>query len=223
MANLPEDRERFPVALWLRDVLVQGVRRIALASEAMRRPCAPTRQQGFLPDGSNLPYVIARLSESERTRWLAHVREALPEIEEITTTERPDDRHRYLSVRYRNGHEAPSWLVSDGTLRMLALTLLAHTREVRHGIFLIEEPENGVHPRAIESVFQSLSSVYDAQVLLATHSPVVLGMAPLESVLCFARTPEGVTDVVSGREHPRLQNWQGTLDLATLFASGILG
>ena len=39
---------------------------------------------------------------------------------------RPEDGHRYLVVHYRNGFEAPSWLVSDGTLRFLALTLLAY-------------------------------------------------------------------------------------------------
>lgn len=189
----------------------------------MRRPCPPTRQEGFLTDGSNLPYVVARLPDEHRARWLAHVREALPDIEEIATAERAEDRHRYLSIRYRNGHEAPSWLVSDGTLRMLALTLLAYTREVKNGVFLIEEPENGIHPRAVETVFRALSGVYDAQALVATHSPVVLGMAQLEDVLCFARTSEGVTDVVAGSEHPRLHNWRGALDLATLFGSGVLG
>jgi len=223
LANLPEDRERFPIALWLRDVLVTGVRRIALASEAMRRPCPPTRQQGFLPDGSNLPYVISRLTEKERRRWLEHVREALPDIDDVRVDERKEDRHRYLSIRYSNGHVAPSWLVSDGTLRMLALTLLAYTREVHDGVFLIEEPENGIHPRAVETVFQALGSVYDAQVLLATHSPVVLGLSNLDDVLCFARTEEGVTDVVSGRDHPQLRSWKGGIDLGKMFAAGILG
>jgi predicted ATPase len=116
----------------------------------------------------------------------------------------------------------PSWLISDGTLRLLALTLLAYLPDTS-GVFLIEEPENGIHPRAVETVFQSLSSVYDAQVLLATHSPVVLSVAKPEQVLCFARTPDGATDIVRGSEHPRLREWRGETDLGTLFASGVLG
>lgn len=75
-------------------------------------------------------------------------------------------------MHYRNGLQAPSWLVSDGTLRFLALTLLAYLPDPA-GPYLIEEPENGIHPRNVETVFESLSSVYDAQVLLATHSPGV--------------------------------------------------
>ena len=226
LATLPEDRERFPVALWLRDVLQSGVQRLVLSGEAMRRPAPPTRKEGYLPDGSNLPYVVERLKDKNQTqfaRWLEHVREGLPDIEAVTTQERPEDRHRYLVLRYRNGLEVPSWLVSDGTLRMLALTLLAYTSDIDGGIYLIEEPENGIHPRAVETVFQALSSVYGAQVLLATHSPVILGMASLNDLLCFARDTEGATDVVSGTEHPSLKAWKGTLDLSSLFAAGVLG
>jgi predicted ATP-dependent endonuclease of OLD family len=105
---------------------------------------------------------------------------------------------------------------------MLALTLLAYLPDLT-GIFLIEEPENGIHPRAVETVLQSLSSVYDAQVLLATHSPVVLSIAKPEQILCFAKTSEGATDIVRGSEHPRLKEWKGETDLGTLFASGVLG
>ena len=105
---------------------------------------------------------------------------------------------------------------------MLALTLLAYLPE-HEGIYLIEEPENGVHPRAIEAVFQSLSSVYDGQVLIATHSPLILGLASREQILCFARNPSGAVDVVTGRDHPRLRDWRGETDLGTLYASGVLG
>jgi predicted ATPase len=168
---------------------------------------------------------VDRLSRADPQRfqkWVEHVREALPDLETITTREREEDRHRYLILRYRNGLEAPSWLASDGTLRLLALTLLAYAPEVS-GTYLVEEPENGIHPRAIETVFQSLSSVYDAQLLCATHSPVVVSMAKAADVLCFGRNAEGATDIVRGDEHPRLKTWKGEVDLGTLFASGVLG
>jgi predicted ATPase len=65
--------------------------------------------------------------------------------------------------------------------------------------------------------------VYGAQVLLATHSPVILGLAEPDQVLCFSRTEQGETDIVLGSEHPRLRQWRGETDLGTLFASGVLG
>lgn len=224
LSSLPEDEERFPVATWFRRVLSEGVQRLVLSSEEMRRPSPPGRSRGYLPDGSNLPHVVHRLEQEHPERfklWLQHVREALPDIESITTHEKEDDRHRYLVLRYSSGLQAPSWLVSDGSLRLLALTLLAYLHDLS-GLYLIEEPENGIHPQAIETVFQSLSSVYGAQILLATHSPVVASMADLGQILCFARTAEGATDLVSGSRHPRLIDWKGSVDVGTLLAAGIL-
>lgn len=225
LASLPEDEERFPVATWFRRLLTEGVQRLVLASGAMRLPSPPGRARGYLPDGSNLPWVVHALEKEQPGRlldWVAHVREALPDIERIETREREEDRHRYLMLHYKSGLTIPSWLVSDGTLRLLALTLLAYIPDLT-GIYLIEEPENGIHPRAVETVFQSLSSVYGAQVLLATHSPVILSLAQPGEILCFARDENGATDMVSGDQHPKLREWHGKLDLGTLFASGILG
>ncbi len=225
LASLPEDEDKFPVATWFRQMLATGVQRLVLSGEGMRRPCPPGRARGFLPDGSNLPLVVHQLETHHPERfldWIVHVREALPDLKSVTTRERDEDRHRYLVLEYANGLEAPSWLASDGTLRLLALTLLAYVPDLT-GIYLIEEPENGIHPRAVETVFQSLGSVHGAQLLLATHSPVVLGMAELDQVLCFARTKGGETDVVEGKHHPRLREWKGGVDLGSLLASGVLG
>jgi predicted ATPase len=113
-------------------------------------------------------------------------------------------------------------MASDGTLRLLALTIPAYLPDFE-GIYLIEEPENGIHPKAVETMYQSLESVYGAQILLATHSPVVLSIAEANSLLCFAKASDGATDIVKGNEHPRLREWKGETDLGVLFASGVLG
>lgn len=224
LASLPEDPERFPVACWFRAQLTEQMHRLVLSSEHMRLPSPPSRQKGFRVDGSNLPWVVDRLQQNpERfAQWLAHLQEALPEFRSFSTVLREEDRHRYLTARSTEDVALPSWVLSDGTLRMLALTLLAYVEDLT-GSYLIEEPENGIHPKAMESVFQSLSSVYDAQILCATHSPVLLSLAKPVQLLCFAKTAEGETDVIQGDQHPVLRDWQRTIDLETLFASGVLG
>lgn len=226
LANLPEDETKFPVATWFKELLMLGIDRLALNSERMRQPSPPRAPKIFLPDGSTLPWVVERLAARDPRRfrdWINHVRTALPELKMIETIERPEDRHRYLVLQFENGLKIPSWAASDGTLRLLGLTLLAYLSTRAAAVFLVEEPENGIHPQAVETVFQSLSSVYDAQVLLATHSPVILGIAKLGQVLCFAKTVDGATDIVRGTEHPGLKHWKGEVDLGTLFASGVLG
>lgn len=224
LASLPEDPERFPVACWFRAQLNEQMHRLVLSSEHMRLPSPPSRQKGFRVDGSNLPWVVDRLQQNpERfAQWLAHLQEALPEFRSFSTVLREEDRHRYLTARATEDVALPSWVLSDGTLRMLALTLLAYVEDLS-GSYLIEEPENGIHPKAMESVFQSLSSVFDAQILCATHSPVLLSLAKPAQLLCFAKTADGRTDVIQGDQHPVLRDWQSSIDLETLFASGVLG
>jgi predicted ATPase len=225
LGNLPSDESAYPVATWLKELLSEGFQQIALNGQVLRKASPPLGVGGFRADGSNLPWLIHSLRRKSKKRfrdWINHLQTTLPDLEDIRTVERPDDRHRYLMIRYRGGLEVPSWMASDGTLRLLALTLPAYRRDFR-GIYLIEEPENGIHPRAVETMFQSLSSVYDAQILMATHSPVILSLADPSTVLCFAKTEDEATDIVLGSEHPALRDWHGESNLGVLFAAGVLG
>jgi len=226
LGNLPESPDRFPVSTRVKRLLETSLQRLFLDSARMRRPSPPSRRREvFSPDGSNLPRVIRQLrKENENVfgEWLAHVRAALPEIEDLRVVEREDDRHCYLMLRYGTAVEVPSWQVSDGTLRLLALTLPAYLPDTDK-IYLMEEPENGLHPGVMQDVYDALSSVYDSQVLLATHSPIFLSHADLEHVLCFAKDAEGATDVIPAGAHPGLRDWQGDPNLSVFFAAGVLG
>jgi predicted ATPase len=213
------------VAVWVKRFLVEGVRFLLLNSDAIRRPSPPGSPKEFRPDGSNLPHAIEQLKTTNPERfayWLDHVKTALPNVTNVETIERPEDRHRYLQLEYNTGFKAPSWTVSDGTLRLLALTVIAYL-QASDRIYLVEEPENGFHPQAIETIFKSLASVYAGQILCATHSPVLVALAEPEQILCFALTEEGAVDIVSGAELPNLRDWQREIDLGSLFAAGVLG
>jgi predicted ATPase len=226
LANLFQVEEFFPATLWVRNILMEGIHVLALNSAAMRRPASPSIQRAFRTDGSNLPLVVRDLRndyEKDFKDWLEHLRTVLPDLQTIDVIQRPEDHYLYLNVHYSTLEQpVPSWLLSDGTLRLLALTLLAYLPH-HQMVYLIEEVENGIHPRAIEAVFDSLSSVYDGQVLLATHSPLIVGLTKPEQVLCFAKNPSGATSIVCGSEHPKLKDWRGQVDLGTLYAAGVLG
>jgi hypothetical protein len=228
LANLPEDRERFPVGLWVRDTLRNGVTALAFDIAEMRKPASPSAQRGFVPDGSSLPHVISELRDTDPGRfaqWVDHVRAVLEDIRTVDVIERPEDNHAFVVLEERGSSRlVPSWLLSDGTLRLLALTIVPYlTREP--AIYLVEEPENGIHPKAIDAVFDSLSSVYEGHVSVATHSPLILGLAARrrEQILCFAKSTSGATDIVRGDQHPALRHWEGEPDLSILYAAGVLG
>jgi predicted ATPase len=224
LANVPEDPTKFGVSTWFKRTLVEGIEFLRLDSAEMQRPSPPGKGTGFRPDGSNLPWVIRNLREEypqQFQRWLRHIQTSLSNVVDVDTQVREEDRHCYLRVQYKSGVTVPSWGLSDGTLRMFALTLLPYLPDL-NGPVLIEEPENGIHPPAVQTVYESLSSVYDSQVLVATHSPVFLNCAEPEDMLCFALDDEGKTDVVLGSDHPRLRDWKHETNLGTLFAGGVL-
>jgi predicted ATPase len=214
-----------PVCHWLRELLARGVRRLALDAGTLRRAAPPGLGRDLLADGGNLPGAVEalRLSAPELHRaWIDHLRTALPDLAEIRVVERSDDRHRYLVLRHDSGLEVPSWTVSEGTLRLLALTLPAY-QEAPPRVLLVEEPENGIHPSALETMAHSLRSMYDSQVIVATHSPVILGLVEPHEVLCFTRPVDGETTVVAGDRLPALRDWTADQNLGSLLVGGVLG
>jgi predicted ATPase len=224
LSLLPGDETKFPVTTWFKALLTEKIRPFRLSRSGLRAASPPGQDRAMNTDGGNLPWVVTGLAESSPDRfrkWVEHVKTALPDLETITTREREDDRRRYVLLRYRGGLEVPSWGASDGTLRLLALTLPAYLEDFS-GVCLFEEPENGIHPSAVRTLFDSLSSIPTAQVLMATHSPVVLSAAEPHQVICFAKTDGGATDVVAGHEHPALREWRGDLNLGHLFVEGVL-
>jgi hypothetical protein len=50
----------------------------------------------------------------------------------------------------------------------------------------------------------------------------VLANTDLQDVMVARLDDNGSADVVAGDQHPRLRDWQGGLDLGSLFAAGIL-
>ncbi len=215
----------FPSTVTLGLLLRDQITRVDVRPGTLRAPSAPGQAARFSANGGNLPWLIEDLKKNRAQQygdWIKHVKTALRGFESVRVVERPEDRKRYLMIRYAGGLEVPSWCCSDGTLCLLALTLLAYQSKPGD-VYLVEEPESHIHPLNIEPVMQSLGSVYGGQVLVSTHSPAVLALTDVEDVLAFSADPQNGTRIVPGKDHPRLRDWRGEISLGTLFASGVLG
>jgi predicted ATPase len=223
----PPDESRYPTANAARAFLMRGIRYMQLNSRAMRDPCPATRSTDLELDGTNLARVVGRLIPQRSGRvdalngWTDHLKYALDDLEGIGWAARAPDNAEYIILKYAGGLECPSWLLSDGTLRMLALTLPAFL-PASPRIYMVEEPENGVHPKALEIILKALAAIPEAQVFIATHSPLVVQEEGADVLLCFSRDDQGV-HAVPGNKHPALQDWKGVPDLATIFSSRVLG
>lgn len=226
LASVPADDSLFPAARWL----IRLFRGKAMCYDpdwaALRRPAPPGDPPELLPDARNTPWLAQSLRDDDPAGfrlWVDHVRTALPRVSDIDVREREEDHHAYFAISYNGGYRVTSSGLSDGTLRILALTLLPYLpSHALPQLLVTEEPENGIHPQAIETVLLSLSSILDSQVWISTHSPIALARTELTDILAARVHDDGSVDVIRGEQHPRLRDWRGSIDIGSLFASGVL-
>jgi hypothetical protein len=225
ISRMPFDSEDdFPLSQWFYQLLTEHTVYFAPNWELMRMASPPGLSCHLTCTGENLPWLALDLKQHDAQSfadWVADVAEALP-IKDIEIAEREDDHHAYFKLLYHNGLQLPSSALSNGTLRLLTYTLIPYLR-FPPKLLMIEEPENGVHPRATETILQSLQTCDNTQILIASHSPVVIAQTRPEQLLCTQINKHGAVNIIRGDQHPRLVTWQGGIDLGALFAAGVLG
>ncbi len=203
------------------DVFLNGLHLVQVESDQIRAPSSTLARPGALVmDSSNLPWMVQKLQAShpdEFSEWMDLVRSTLPDVRAVEVNEREDERTAYLLVEYANGLRAPSWVVSEGTLRFLLLSLLPFLPS--SSLYLLEEPENGFHPFVLDAVYSSLACPGSSQVIAATHSTELVRLASPEEILCFRRDAEGATEIIRGTDHPIFRDADDEPDVRLLFST----
>ncbi len=143
---------------------------------AMRtaRPPADVTDIGVL--GEDIaPYLFKLAAEKPKNFGAVKraLRSIIPSVEELSVD--LDKRRGTLDVQIRQaGTEFSSRIISEGTLRVLALCSIA-VNPWSGSLLAFEEPENGVHPRRIELIaklFTTMASSEGHQLVVTTHSPL---------------------------------------------------
>ena len=157
---------------------------------AMRgaQPPSDVRDIGVL--GGEIAPFLYRLRGEHPKHFQAvsrTLRSIVPSVGELTVD--LDKRRGTLDILIRQGGvDYSSRIVSEGTLRVLALCAIA-VNPWGGSLLAFEEPENGVHPRRLELIAQLLLSLaleQGRQVVVTTHSPLFC-----DAVLKGARSRPG--------------------------------
>lgn len=99
-----------------------------------------------------------------------------------------------LEIELTSGERVPAAQLSEGLLFYLAFAALQHLDPV--ALLLVEEPENGLHPSRIADVMRILREISKTtQVVLATHSPLVINEMQGDEVTLVTRDPKQGTQV----------------------------
>jgi len=122
----------------------------------------------------------------------------------------------------RSDREWDSSELSDGTLRFIALaTLFLQPVELRPSVILVDEPELGLHPNAIELLYSLIRQAsFETQVIAATQSPMLLDCFNPEDILVANRV-EGAT-TIERLKPERLAEWLNDYSLGQLWEKGEL-
>ncbi len=101
----------------------------------------------------------------------------------------PSSGTKAIGATLVDGTAVTAETMSEGMLYWLAFAIVQHLR-LAQGL-LIEEPENGLHPARIKEVMRVLRDVSRrTQIILATHSPLVINELRAEEVTIVTRTAE---------------------------------
>ncbi|MBI5534225.1 MAG: hypothetical protein HY898_15990 [Deltaproteobacteria bacterium] len=213
LGSLPDDPERFPISIAVRDFLREGIRTVALDVDKLRAPCAPGGRSRLALDGSNLPFAMRDLQARNPEafgKWVAQLKVAVPGLQGVDVRERDTDRYLVLEATFDGAHSRPipSWCLSDALLRLIALTLVPHHLSGREELYLIDEVEAGLHPRGVHVAFEALSTApVPTQVVCATSSPMLAGRANRDDVLVLKRAADSAAAVLSGDALPDKPSW----------------
>lgn len=191
-------RDPSPIADLLREVA--SVRRFQLSPTALKAssPLIPDGEELRLGDdsGFGLPGVydvIMNRGDDAFDQIVERVRQLFPNVKNVGL-KNTSKTEKALQVELMSGERVPANLVSEGLLFFLAYLALAYIDPVR--IVLIEEPENGLHPARIADVMAALRKTSEkSQVLIATHSPLVVNELQPNEVTVVTRDPEKGTQL----------------------------
>lgn len=179
-------------------------------------------------DAANLAPVLYRMARTDQPayqRVVKTVRLVAPFFEDFRLEPRRLNPEEIKLEWKERGSDAyfDAHALSDGTLRFICLVTMLLQPE-RPSVFVIDEPELGLHPYAIQvlaSLFHSVTAEFGAQVIAATQSTTLVNHLAATELIVVDRNDEGST--FRRLEEAELKPWLETYAMGELWEKNVLG
>jgi predicted ATPase len=141
--------------------------------------------------------------------------------DKVTMLHQADGKGLYLELK-KGGRLVPASQASDGTLLVLAyLSMLYLPQPPR--LLLVEEPENGIHPKRLADVLGVLRDLLHekshTQIVLTTHSPYVLDLFKPEEVTLCTKLDTGEIKATRLSDSPMVREQLDVFTLGEIWTS----
>ena len=180
-------------------------------------------------DGSNIAEYLLSIRELDSSAFdgiVDTLKTVIPYAQDLQPTITSElDRKVYLTLSEENiGRKLPSWLLSSGTLRILALlAVLRHPNPP--SLLVVEEIENGLDPRTIQLLVGEMREFIQSgrgQIIITTHSPYFLDLLTLSQIVVVERDKNGSPRFIRPDSQETLEKWGRKFAPGKLYTMGAL-
>ena len=196
------------------------------ATSYLRRKAEITTTREFRYDGSNLAPFLYRLQKRDGKsyqRIVDTLRLILPFFLDFYLE--PDNDHLLLAWRESKSDQVfTASQAADGMLRTIALvTLLLQPEETLPDLLIIDEPELGLHPYALNIIAGLIRAASQkTQVIVATQSTAFVDCFELSDIVVVER--KGRESVFRRQESTQaLEEWLKEYSLSDLWQKNVIG
>lgn len=169
------------------EIFIDNFSRIFVGKDNLKKINQPNSDK-LLIDASNTAQILGQVFQDDvkREDFIEWLRILIPEFENIEVKKNEFDGSFHIFVKEKtHDKHFPVTLLSDGTKNILAL--MAAVYQSNQPQFLcIEEPENGLHPHAIELLvdfFREKCETEGHHIWLNTHSPTLVRCLAIDEVI----------------------------------------
>lgn len=170
-------------------------------------------------------YYLKRNFEESYNRIVDYVRTVVPQFKTFYL----EPEKGYVSLKWidtsANDYVLSSDQFSDGSIRFIALaTLLLQPEETMPSVIIIDEPELGLHPYAIDQLTEIMKdAAMHVQVIVATQSPSLIDGFSLDNVNIVERDDDNQCTVVKKLNEDDFAEWVADYTNSELWNKNVIG
>lgn len=182
--------------------------------EDLRQPTNKrTGEDVISSTGKNLAAALFRLKQGDvyiLKEISRKLNAFLPDFIEVDVLDDNENKQYIIRLKGSDGKYFSSRVLSEGTLRLLALCILEFDDKYT-GLLCFEEPENGIHPFRIKAM---------AQLLKELTTDFCEPDFPLRQVIVNTHSPALVNEIYKWKDDPNVSIWYSQMRTRTAEVEG---